>query len=346
MSEPEDEAPVPHTVELTLGPGDVRHVDDASVEAFDAALARVGTGEVMHLVDPRRIQTFAAGGPPVWSVASVPVDGDTLFLTYGLSAAIEPAGAGAHFEMAIRVRGPSSPWPALFLRGLCRYMISSGRALEPGQYMPFPAAITRFAVDPAGAASMPATAMDAACFVVDPALPSIATAHGEVQVRRALGMHPDELELMELWSAEGFVEAVLAVNGTLTTDVDRPSYTQVPAVRDAVEAGSRREGSRFGYVAVPGVHWGEGDEGLFVVFPGGAHAARVARMVRARLPFDRHLLVHDTDPGNPLAVALEPSEEIRAEVDGPTLVLGLPPRHGLFGTLLDASDEGVRWDLR
>lgn len=334
-----------HSVSFTLRAGEVRETLDAGVKAFDDALDRVGDGEVMHFMDPRRIQTFEAGGPPVWSVASVPIGPDTLYLTYGLSGAIDPA-RGAGFEMSIRVRGPSTMWPALFLRGLCRYMITSGRALEVGQFMPFPAPMTRFAVAPMERAQMPDSALDASCFVEDPTLGHIQTPSGAVQVRRAVGMHPDELQLMELWSTAGFVSALAQRDPTFTTDIARPSYSTDAAVRAAVEEGSAREGSAFGFVAVPGVRWGEAQGGgITVELPGGHHASRIHRMLRARLPFGRHLLVHDDDPQNPLAVAIEPSEQVGMRVQGPTVVLNLPFEHPLLTTLENASPDGIRWDL-
>jgi hypothetical protein len=261
-----------------------------------------------------------------------------------MSGAIDPARR-AGFEMSVRVRGEATMWPALFLRGLCRYMITSGRDLEVGQYMPFPESLTRFAVAPAEASQMPATAMSAACFTVDPALPSITTPHGEVQVRRALGIYEDELQAMELWSAAGFVTTVAALDPTLTTDIARTSYATRPEVQRAIHDGSKREGSAFGFVAVPGIHWGESDQGLFVAFPGGEHAARIHRMIEARLPFGRSLLVHDIDAANQLAVAFVPSEETSLEVEGPTVVLSLPADHPLIDTLTNASHEGLRWNL-
>ncbi len=334
-----------HSVSFTLRQGEVRETHDAGVEAFDAALARVGDGEVMHFMDPRRIQTFAAGGPPVWSVATVPIGPDTLYLTYGLSRAIDPARPST-FEMSVRVRGPATMWPALFLRGLCRYMITSGRALEVGQFMPFPAPITRFAVAPAEQGQMPDAPLNAACFVEDPALPRIETPHGAVEVRRAIGIHPDEVELMELWSTAGFVSAIARRDPTLATDLARPSYVHDAAVRAAVEEGSARDGAAFSYVAIPGVRWAQEGGGIVAHFPGGAHAARIHRMLRARLPFGRHLLIHDIDPSNPLAVAIEPSPQTGLRVEGPTLVLSLPMEHPLLTTLENASPQGIRWDLK
>lgn len=340
-----DDGSVTHSVSFTLGAGDVREVNDGAVEAYDVALGAVGDGEVMHFMDPRRIQAFAAGGPPVWSVAAVPMGGDTLYLTYGLSGALDPAREGWPFEMSVRVRGEATMWPALFLRGLCRYMITSGRALEVGQFMPFPAPITRFAVAPAEAGQMPATPMNAACVTTDPALPRIEAPGGAVEVRRAYGVYTDELRLFEVWSAAGFVDAVRAKDPTLTTDIARPSHAADPSVASAVEAGAAREGSTFGFVAVPGVGWSEDASGIRVQLPGGAQATRIHRMLSARLPFGRHLLVHDEDPANPLAVAFEPSEQTGMRIEGPTLILSLPADHSLFASLTDASDRGIQWNL-
>ena len=45
-----------------------RSVRDDGVTAIDNALERLGSGELIHAMDPTRIQPFSHGGPPVWSI--------------------------------------------------------------------------------------------------------------------------------------------------------------------------------------------------------------------------------------------------------------------------------------
>src|SRR5687768_4453835 len=122
-------------IEFTVGPN-TREPDDAGVEALDEALNRVGQGELLHLMDPRRINAFSSGGPATWSVAFVPVGEDHFFVTYGNSDRIDPARAGVGFELSIRVPAAKAGlWPGLLLRQLVRYMLTSRRELRVGDFM-------------------------------------------------------------------------------------------------------------------------------------------------------------------------------------------------------------------
>ncbi len=337
MADEDDDGTVTNSITFTVRPGEIREVHDDAVSELDDALAAVGTGGVNHFIDPRRIQTFEAGGPSVWSVATVPTDAGVLYLTYGWSAAIDPARA-CDFELSILVPGEPTIWPALLLRALCRYMLGSGRTLEIGQSMPFPGPITRFFAPPDEAGGFPDTPMSAAVFADDPLLPSIYTRRGVVNVRRVLGLYTDELQLMDLWSPVGFTAGVAARDPDLRTDIARTRWTADPEFVAAIEEGSRREGSQVSYVAVSGVQWSSDDEGLRVRFPGGADALRIRRMLRARLPFGRHLLVHDIDPDIADAVAFEPADDVGFRNEGATLVVSIPAEHELFDTFTRAAD--------
>lgn len=341
-----DDEGTSHSFSFSVGPGQVREVHDDSVEAFDNALARVGTSGVDHFIDPQRIQSFEAGGPPVWSVATVPTAAGTLYLTYGFSEAIDPGRVGVKFEMSVLVPGEATMWPALLLRSMCRYMLGSKRPLEVGQSMPFPAPITRFFAPPEEQDNYPSTDMTAAFFAADPLLPSIETERGVVEVRRAVGLFEGERGLFDLWTPQGFLDCFEQRDASLRTVIDRASLAADASFVRAIEAGSQRDGSQISFVAVPGVQW-EQDENkaVLVEFPGGEHARRILQMVRARLPFGNHLLVHDTDPQKSNAVAFEPGKgEIRFRNEGSTLIMSVPADHGLFESFAEAADgERVKW---
>lgn len=330
---------------FTLEPDKVRSVNDGAVEAFDAALASVGTGSVNHFIDPRRLQTFEGGGPPVWSVATVPTAAGTLYLTYGFSEAIDPGRVGVKFEMSVLVPGEPAMWPALLLRMFCRYMLGSRRPLEVGQSMPFPDAITRFFAPPEERGNYPDTTMNAAFFADDPLLPRIETPHGNVTVTRAVGLYEGERAMLDLWTPEGFLGCLRDRDPHLATGIERAHYTDDTGFVSAIEAGSQRDGSQVSFVAVPGVQWGQEEDNTLVVgFPGGEHAARILRMIRARLPFGRHLLVHDIDPEKRDAVAFEPGPGLGFRNEGDTLVISIPPEHELFGTFEQIGDApGINW---
>lgn len=341
-----DDEGMSQSFSFSVGPGQVRQVYDDSVEAFDNALASVGTAGVNHFIDPQRIQTFEAGGPPVWSVATVSTEKGTLYLTYGFSEAIDPGRVGVNFEMSILVPGDAAMWPALLLRALCRYMLGSKRPLEPGQAMPFPAAISRFFAPPHEQANYPATDMTAALFAADPLLPSIETGRGVVEVRRAVGLYEDERALFDLWTPQGFLGCFSQRDASLCTEITRASAAADASFVSAIEAGSQREGSQISFVAVPGVQWGQDESNAVLVeFPGGAHAQRILQMIRARLPFGKHLLVHDIDPEKSDAVAFEPGEgEISFRNEGSTLIMSIRPDHDLFESFAQAADgPRVEW---
>lgn len=103
MADENDDGSVTHSFSFSVGPGELRNVNDDAVEAFDEALEGAGTGGVNHFIDPRRLQTFEAGGPSVWSVATVQTDAGTLYLSYGFSGAIDPARGECDFEMSVLV---------------------------------------------------------------------------------------------------------------------------------------------------------------------------------------------------------------------------------------------------
>ena len=244
------------------------------------------------------------------------------------------------------VPGAPQTWPALLLRALCRYMLGSGRTLEVGQSMPFPDAISRFFAAPAERGQLPDTEMNAAIFVDDPALPKIWTPKGTVDVRRAVGVYGDERQLMDFWSPAGFASQLAARDPNLVTAIHRARLTADPTFVAAIEEGSRRDGSDVSYVAVPGVKWESGDEGLKLSFPGGPHAVTIHRMVQARLPFGRHLLVHDTDPDNRDAVVLEPGDAIAFRNEGDTLIMTIPADHALLGSFSQVGDgPAVNWNF-
>jgi hypothetical protein len=146
---------MPHRDELPL-PELPRETRGDAVAALDAALAQASRGlDVLHAFDPRRILRFADGGPPVWSVGVVRVSAtppEYLYVTYGLSRAIDPSSPFEH-ELSIRVAshepGLDEPvlWPTLFLRHLARYVLETRRPLLAGQSMTFADPITRTGID-------------------------------------------------------------------------------------------------------------------------------------------------------------------------------------------------------
>ncbi|HEY0883153.1 MAG TPA: suppressor of fused domain protein [Archangium sp.] len=333
------------SVSFTISPGtEMRKVDDGGVEAIDSALARVGTGELLHLMDPKRILGFSAGGPSVWSVALVPVGDDVLYVTYGNSDRVDASREGVGFELSILVPARCSGfWAGMLLRQLVRYMLMSKRELKVGDFMPFPSSLTQVTpgTDPQ---QFPPTEMNAVFLVPDPLLPRIDAPRGAIEVRRVVGIYADERVSMEPWSVLGFAGAMKQSVPRLETDLTRARLTGNAAFLRAMEEGSRREGSQFGFIAVNGVRWTADDEKCQVVLPGGAEALRIHRMVEARLRHGRNLLIHDMNPDQQLAVALQPvtnPEDTGLAIEGSVVVLRLTPDDPLLQSLANAGEQLV-----
>lgn len=324
------------TVTFELKPGQAREIHDDAIEALDAALTKLTTGQLMHALDPKRILKFEHGGPPVWSVAMCPIGHHELHVTYGLSSLIDPERTGTGYELSLRIPtypGSGLSWAPFFLRMLARYVVTSKRELKTGEYFPFFKPISRVAFAPADRMSVPHTEMDSVAFTADPDLPFVETPRGRLEVRRVVGLFPDERERMEPWTAQGVLELFAARNKELATDIARGSYTRDPAFIAACEAGSARDGSRYGYVAVEGIGWEQQGQEYVVRFPGGHDAQRILRTVKARLGHGQHLLIHDVDPDQQRAVVLTPGKGLQVKQKGNDLVIQLPLDFPLFSQL-------------
>ena len=207
--------------------GPTRAVRDDVLTAMDDALGALGT-EVMHAMDPVRIKTFAQGGPPVWSVGLTSVERPrpyTLFLTYGFSHQLSPEPDRAHIShelsLAVPKECPIDPWTVALLRHLARYVLTSGKELRVGDVMPCHAPLTRVPFPPAIHPRMLTTSLDSVVVVPDPVLPSIATAHGPIEVRRIVGIDTQELNRLGPMRPATRAAARAQVDPLFLTDISR-----------------------------------------------------------------------------------------------------------------------------
>jgi hypothetical protein len=239
-------------VEFTVpsDPRAMRHVNEAAVFALDAALSSaLPGGHVMHGIDPRRILTFAAGGPPVWSVAVASRGADHQFLTYGLSRVVDPS-APFDFELAMRVHDPdpSPTWPMLLLRSIARYHVGTGRQITPGQFMDLGGPISQVPVNPAERHLMPTTSKTSVMVLAGPTLPTPA---GPISFRNVIGLDMAERELLESCRAATFVSALTAKNPSYVVSLAAPSLADDVEFRGTIEAAAKSEGSDCKVVCVP-----------------------------------------------------------------------------------------------
>jgi hypothetical protein len=276
--------------------GEPRPINDDVVTAFDRALERLG-GEVVHAFDPvKRILGFAHGGPAVWSVGIVSVPGKTpytLLMTYGLSHALSPEAARKdvthEYSLAVPAGAPASPWADALLRHLGKYTLTR-QPLAIGDVLPCYAPITWLPFPREQHASLPQTSLVGVITTADPVLPRIATAHGEVEVRRLLGIDEDELDRAQTWSPRGFVEEYAKRDPLLLTDLARPSAMADADFCARVDGRAEEEGSELPVILLD-VAWQDTGTELVIEFPGGREAQKLLDGLAGRLPFGNSLEV-------------------------------------------------------
>ncbi len=276
--------------------GPPRPVENAVIEAFDEALAALG-GKVMHAIDPSRLVGFEDGGPPVWSVGFVDVGGarpHRHLMTYGFSHALSPEpireGIRHEYSLAVDAGTPPDPWADALLRHIARYVLKNGNDLEVGQVLPCYAPITYIPFQPKDHAMMPHSPLVALVVTDDPVLSTIETPRGVVEVRRLVGVHADEYDRIETWSAGGFAEELAKRDPLLLTDSGRASLMEDATAREVIDRRAHEEGST-NPVIVSDMYWEDNGSELVIEFPGGADAAKLLAALHGHLDFGQPLLV-------------------------------------------------------
>jgi hypothetical protein len=332
-------------VEFTIpsDPRAMRNVNGPAVEALDAALAAaMGGAQVMHGMDPRRMLTLAAGGPPVWSVAVTSRDGHHQFLTYGLSRAVDPASPFA-FELAMRVRdaNPAPMWPMMLLRSIARYHFATGRVIAPGQSMDLGGPISQAPLAPAERHTMPTTRMTGVMILGGATIP---TPHGPVQLHNVFGLDARERDLLESCKAASFMRELGARNPGFIVGLDAPSLADDASFVTAIEEAAMREGSDCQAFCVPGLRWKDDGTAFVITIPPDS-AGKLKRRILSRLPFGQGLLVHGEAAGPGSEILLLPAEQIGVpDSDAQRLTLELPHASAYVNFLADG--QRAEWTLR
>lgn len=332
------------TIETSFELTATRDVRDDVVTAIDAALERIGSGPVMHAMDPSRILPFSHGGPPVWSIGVVPVGDYTLLVTYGFSEILDPARTGVRHEYSFAVPAgtPTSPWADALLRHQCRYILAQGSDIRVDDCVPFNGVpITCIPFQPEHHAMMPATALVGIVCTPDPALPRIDTSHGTIEVRRLVGVDQLELDRIETWSTRGFLEELRARDPQLLSPLARPSWMSDPAFRGRVETRAAEEGSEID-AAQFDLAWTVSERGVEIALPQGRAADRLREAIYGRVGFGRRLAAFSR-VRSPM-IAFDPAAP-EVEVFQDALVLGggldAPIIRALVGALEDGSPSLV-----
>ena len=212
------------TETVTMALTEPRPVREDVVAALDAMLGRAG--EVFHAIDPARIASFLQGGPAVWSVGIVQVQGPVPFhfaLTYGLSHVLSPETfrQGIDYELSIALPGGQADarWGVPLLRHLARYILSSGNPLEVGDVMPCHAPLPWVPFHPSTHRDLPSSETNSIVVTADPVLPRIDTPAGPIAVRRIVGIDAAELQRLGPMPPAQRTAARAAVDPNLFTRV-------------------------------------------------------------------------------------------------------------------------------
>ena len=222
-------------------------------DAIDQALEKVyGDQQAAHF---GTLIKFRLGGPD-------PLDGISVYrseqgqphwhyVTYGFSdlygdlddsldiAPEKPSGYG--FELTFRLaraadeQEPPS-WPLNFLQNIARYVFRTGNVFAPGHWMT--------ANGPIAADTQ--TLLTEMGFVPDPELPSTKTPYGDLMFLQLVGLTADELREVRRWNVQGALQAMLPHMPLWISDLNRASFHDLPDVRQAIDAGAAREGSKTG----------------------------------------------------------------------------------------------------
>jgi hypothetical protein len=284
-------------------------------DAIDARLAELYPG-----LEPKHFGTlhrFALGGPdPLDGMSFYPRDEPVPhwhIVGYGMSELYaketsDPEESGWGFELTFRVARHAEDdeppiWAANLLQNLARYVFSSGNWFSPGDHMNANGPIRQNY----------RTEVTALAFVEDPELGTIATPHGRMQFLQVVGLTAAEYAAARQWDTRGVLGLLADRQPLLVTDLDRPSVTDDPAVRAAIEAGRARDGSSTGLLMVAGFGWTAEQDAIRLRFK-NVTAATVAQAVRDRLSHGRPLVVE----GDGTRAALHSAEvfAVRQPADG------------------------------
>lgn len=228
--------------------------DDAQGwDAIDQALEKVyGDQQAAHF---GTLIKFRLGGPD-------PLDGISVYrsehgqphwhyVTYGFSDLygdlddsrdIEPGKpSGYGFELTFRLarsadeQEPPS-WPLNFLQNIARYVFRTGNVFAPGHWMTANGPI----------AADTETLLTEMGFVQDPELPPVHTPFGDLMFLQLVGLTADELREVRRWNVQGALQAMLPHMPLWISDLNRASFHDLSDVRQAIDAGAAREGSKTG----------------------------------------------------------------------------------------------------
>lgn len=298
----------------------------AGWDAIDEAL-----GRLYPEAEPKHYGTLLkwrlGGRDPLDGISVYAREDHWHFVTYGMSELYakesevpDVSGWGFEFTLRLAIISDEEPpvWALNFLQNLARYVFSNNNPFAPGHH-----------VDLNGPISLanPDTEIRAITFVDDPELGVIDTPHGRLRFLQIVGLTLPEYAVIEQWDAQRLLHALAPHIPLFVTDLGRASLTDDPTIAAAIAEGVARYGSSTGSVFVQDATWrseaSPGSDTIRTTISVGANASeRIARMLSARLPFGRGLLIDGTDA----AVGFQPGERLIITDRGDHFVeIHLPP---------------------
>ena len=316
------------------GPPPVAIVNDQAVYALDQALSAFGP--VSH--------SFSPGGFPIRSVGIVEVQSPrpyTLLVTYGFSEVLAPEpqrqGFRHEFSLAIPRGEPVAPWADAFLRAQAHSMLEQRVDVRPGECVPFNGIpMTYMPFQPEHHAMMPPTTLVGMFVATDPVLPMVNTPAGPVEIRRLVGIDQYEIDRAMTWDPPAFLELMRGVDPLLLSPLQRPSYLQQAAFREAVEQRASTEGSSVESLMLDLV-WQTFPGVLRIQLPQGPGMVRALNALRGRVGLGKKLLALSRG-GAPIAFAPGvPGMTITRDLAEITGDLQSPP----LATIVAALEQGA-----
>ncbi|MEK4031326.1 suppressor of fused domain protein [Pseudobacillus sp. FSL P4-0506] len=209
------------------------------------------------------------------------------FVTYGFSELYEketedPENSGFGFELTFRLAKADHEteppnWALNLLQNLARYIFGSGNVFKKGDYM-----------DANGPICLESnTALTALAFTNDPELSSMDTLNGKVEFIQVVGITADELEAMQIWNTLGVLKACANHMPYYITDLSRTSFLHDAKVNDAIQKGSKTDGSNTGFLFNEQITWKPAQKKLFKRLPatvtfGAKQANTIGKVLQGR----------------------------------------------------------------
>ena len=265
------------------------------------------------------------GGPPLQGVSAYSSNLERPhwhYVSYGLTELFQKESetanvSGFGFELTFRLAkspGEEAPplWPVNLLQNLARYVVTTGNVFSSGHHLP-----TNGPIQHGGT-----TVLKALAFGNDPALPAQESPHGSFEFVHLFGITLDELDAIQLWNTESFLEQARASTALLITDLARDSFLADAAFAAQAQALAEREGSNCGVLHEPGFGFSK---------PWGRKPT--IRLCAGEVDLLKQLIPRRLRHGHPLnligsekTVRLEPGPEQSQRQDGSVLTVVLTER--------------------